>query len=564
MKDISYPEIDSTLVKKLNSIFVGNNAKSDDFTFEAPIPLAFNIIIKNTWSFKGECTPELFVSNSKEVGSIADMRAYTKELASQTRSSKVRNTFKNMIESKPNSIGDADYNLKVVDFGNFTGTDRCNSCAGSGKKKCTSCFGSGKERCSSCNGSGRIEQLTVDKRIISKCGKCSGSGKVSCYRCHGSKKIDCSVCNGRGIYSQTVNVSIYASAKKQFELNHIFKLEGTTDDKKQFYNKVYATLNKYFESSSAIRLDELINFELVEREYQLDSEAYTYVGSSPGIIKYFSLKNKKYVCASFSEKIEFFLTPPVFDDLFKKEINKLKVLNQKKHISRFNAKKLFKQYKNTPALDKALTFIASAGADEGKQTTNIIQIVKAFSGFISYEAAQNFALAVPKLVKRISPVFSTAIWFLVGLFVNLVILVASEVLITEIKDNFSIFSIVFYIFFIFIFVYLANKSASILSYIVTFIRRLFISKKYRLKIDSSKPRWIFIKVTFGLIALYLVYGVLVYKSIIPYLNVNGFIENKIVKVINFTCETIGKPSESFKICLKAKKHQKKQNNKKKK
>lgn len=565
--DYDYFELYNKVIDNLKQIFDGNNAEADEIIPEKYRALALLIFPKISWHIKGHrdfmgLTTRLAVT---PIGSIEDMRQYTKKLAANVDTPENRTILRNKLAKHKDNISIADSNIDVVDYGYFSGSDPCSQCKGKGQKRCYRCFGSKKETCKKCSGTGieRIDEPIIKRKdgisekIIVNCTKCKTKGKTDCSSCSGKGRVDCDNCNASGTFTRTCHLVAYATADIFYEIESLLNL---TDDASEYLKETYKTafkfLQTYMSTISATGLNQLLDFNLQKIEPKENAQVYHYWGRAPAVLVPFSLKNKKYICGAFSTKADFFQPAPVFDDLFSNELMDLKIINENKKIKKSKARSFFRKYKKVPVLDKALELVASKNAQD--KETNISQVIIAFSGFISYKAAKEFAEAVPKFLKKLSPTSTPTIWVISLIFLSLMSVLIFEQTFEQSFSSFGIFSSILLFITTVIFIYLASFAVNIVSYIVTFIRRLFVEKKYRMSINHTKIRKLFRRILFASIVLGSAYGFFAQKNLVPKLEeIRIFSPEQGAKNKKFICTGLAKINKKPKFCLPSKKKTKK-------
>jgi len=329
-------------------------------------------------------------------------------------SKSIRNKLVNWVKSqKSSALRYTNETKEVHTFDSASVTENCSSCNG-GWNTCNACSGSGFVTCFACGGSGfttqtanvpeqrmnystgQLETVYVFKQVKTTCASCGGSGRSRCSACNGSGEIMCSNCSGTGEISTVSQISLNAKPKVSISMHSEFNKDEISD---------------YFTSKSPNFYVNEFPVELDSHMAMSESDTFFYEGKEILIEQILSVKGKPYKIHAFSSKPVIFNKPPIFDDLFKDELKELEMLYIKKNsFNRTKALELFKEYRDQPALDRALVNIASNGKVTLSSAKSTVR--DACSGFISEKTSMLIGKAIMGLTKKLTPPYSKFSWFL--------------------------------------------------------------------------------------------------------------------------------------------------------
>ncbi|VWC45047.1 hypothetical protein BLA23254_07282 [Burkholderia lata] len=301
----------------------------------------------------------------------------------------------------------------VHDFGSYSVFRQCGSCSGSGKVSCGGCSGRGRSSCSSCAGVGSKNRTVTHTRwngsrnetytqtVRETCGFCIGSGRVVCARCGGSGKQTCGACSGHGFFTDVARVQ--ALARPSW---HVPPLLGLAAD----------SLVRALERGGPTSARRLVTFELTGTEYN-DSDNWVacYEGAADVVELSLNVVQKPYKVTAVGSNIVPIVTPPVFDQLLRAELEQISSLsNSKRGRSkvRRQAKKLFSSLCELPVLDHAMRGLAKL--DKLARANPEHAVTRAAEGFITNEAAESIGRAFLHVLDKVSPPNSRAAWALVA------------------------------------------------------------------------------------------------------------------------------------------------------
>ncbi|MCA7949278.1 peptidoglycan-binding protein [Burkholderia seminalis] len=180
----------------------------------------------------------------------------------------------------------------------------------------------------------------------------------------------------------------------------------------------------------------MVPFELTGTEYN-DSDNWVacYEGTADVVELSLNVVQKPYKVAAVGSNIVPIVTPPVFDQLLRAELERIASLsNSKRGRSkvRRQAKKLFSSLCELPVLDCSMRALAKL--DKQARANPEHAVTRAAEGFITKEAAESIGGAFLHVLDKVSPPNSRAAWALVAAFP----VVAGFILTANNFANFSI------------------------------------------------------------------------------------------------------------------------------
>ncbi|OXI92272.1 hypothetical protein CFB48_37270 [Burkholderia sp. AU33647] len=180
----------------------------------------------------------------------------------------------------------------------------------------------------------------------------------------------------------------------------------------------------------------MVPFELTGTEYNdNDNWVACYEGTADVVELSLNVVQKPYKVAAVGSNIVPIVTPPVFDQLLRAELEQIASLsNTKRGRSkvRRQAKKLFSSLCELPVLDRSIRALAKL--DKQARANPEHAVTRAAEGFITKEAAESIGGAFLHVLDKISPPNSRAAWALVAAFPAF----AGFVFTADIFANFSI------------------------------------------------------------------------------------------------------------------------------
>lgn len=413
-----YQDLAGNLLLQIRNLVNGNQATAEDVIPQNHSGTDFIIHALADWRFYADSDDQKSAGNAAaeiHFGSdTAAFEAHTTQLAHEVANNRdLRAGFTNKLR-KANGQGLAwtDNKHSFHRFPSYSVREYCTTCRGSGKVRCKSCGGRGRNSCSSCGGSGRRSEQVPEydykgnyrsnKTVYKSCYGCHGSGHTTCSTCSGRGKVRCRECNGHGFFTRIRHTYAEAAAKLTLKFENADSIPA------------YNVLSDLLSHSTAKFLAAKIPFETISAaETGANAFQVVYRGESPAICLDFSLHQRQYACYAFSNPPYPYLRPHIFDDLFADELAYLNqkiptkgLLNKRRAISFFN------RYAGQPVLDEAMRRIAAHRTDTVQNTGRMVQ--EACQFFISREMSDALAVALNRIMDKVSPAYSAGVWLLLG------------------------------------------------------------------------------------------------------------------------------------------------------
>lgn len=428
------------LLKNLRHLFVGNHAREEDVVPTDESTARYLATAFVVWRFEHDVTTTTSKGNAAISGAhfgynSADFQNHLRMLCEKAvRNRDIRVPFMQRIDvAGANGLELSAAVHPVHDFGSYSVFRQCGSCSGSGRVSCGGCSGRGRNSCSSCGGIGSKNRTVTHTRwngnrnetytqtVRETCGFCIGSGRVVCARCGGSGKQTCGACAGHGFFTDVARVQ--ALARPSW---HVPCHRGLAAD----------ALVRTLERGGPTGARRLVPFELTGTEYNdNDNWVACYEGTADVVELSLNVVQKPYKVAAVGSNIVPIVTPPVFDQLLRAELEQIASLsNTKRGRSkvRRQAKKLFSSLCELPVLDRSIRALAKL--DKQARANPEHAVTRAAEGFITKEAAESIGGAFLHVLDKISPPNSRAAWALVAAFPAF----AGFVFTADIFANFSI------------------------------------------------------------------------------------------------------------------------------
>ena len=525
MSEFDELNLHEPFLKGLQNLINGNQAKPEDLVEISHEIFDFEAMATVTWEFYGKREESKIAGGAKEQIHFGDdTRGYenhARECLLQARDSADLHEIllAELRQNANEAVAKSGGAVRYYDFKPFSmsercdncggdGQTRCGECGGRGKKTCSSCGGRGRQSCSMCGGSGGVNRphtqynsdgstyVTYRYESCSSCGGsgsntcygCSGSGTVRCGGCGGSGYVQCAQCSGHGYFTTVANIGAYAKPS----VNLRIKSRAYADELLDF---LCARTCKF--------ISQTIPFYQDEESGDENSHLFSYVGSSAITRLNFILLGKEYEAVGFSNPPYAFIRPPFFDDLFADEISMLEKIDADGKITRREAFKFFTRYCSQPALDSALKRIAKT---DGAQTEAANAVIEACEGYVSRGAASKLGETMKKCLNKISPVYSSAVWFGLGSVFWLIALVFTAGFLGENLAERYIMSPIYTIVFLALCAGVALCVLAPLSALVTLIRRSSVPKEYRQSMRNKEAFALFFKILAGFGAVGAIYG----------------------------------------------------------
>lgn len=428
------------LLKNLRQLFVGNHAREEDVVPTGESTARYIATAFVVWRFEHDVTTKTSKGNASISGghfgyNTVDFQNHLRALCEKAvRNRDIRVPFMQRIDiAGANGLELSSTVHPAHDFGSYSVFRQCGGCSGSGKISCGGCSGSGRSSCSSCGGIGSRNRTVTHTRwngnrnetytqtVRETCGFCIGSGRVVCARCGGSGKQTCGACAGHGFFTDVSRVQALARP-----LWHVPPHLGLAAD----------SLVRALERGGPTSARRLVPFELTGTEYN-DSDNWVacYEGTADVVELSLNVVQKPYKVAAVGSNIVPIVTPPVFDQLLRAELERIASLsNSKRGRSkvRRQAKKLFSSLCELPVLDCSMRALAKL--DKQARANPEHAVTRAAEGFITKEAAESIGGAFLHVLDKVSPPNSRAAWALVAAFP----VVAGFILTANNFANFSI------------------------------------------------------------------------------------------------------------------------------
>lgn len=411
-----------SLLKNLRHLFVGNHAREEDVVPTSESTASYLATAFVVWRFEHDVTTTTSKGNAAISGghfgyNAADFQNHLRVLCEKAvRSRDIRVPFMQRIDvagAKGLELSAAVH--PVHDFGSYSVFRQCGSCSGSGRVSCGGCSGRGRNSCSSCGGVGSKNRTVTHTRwngsrnetytqtIRETCGFCIGSGRVVCARCGGSGKQTCGACSGHGFFTDVARVQ--ALARPSW---HVPPHLGLAAD----------SLVRALKRGGPTGAQRLVPFQLTGTEYNdNDNWVARYEGTADVVELSLNVVQKPYKVAAVGSNIVPIVTPPVFDQLLRAELEQIASLsNSKRGRSkvRRQAKKFFSSLCELPVLDRAMRGLAKL--DKLARANPEHAVTRAAEGFITKEAAESIGRAFLHVLDKVSPPNSRAAWALVAAF----------------------------------------------------------------------------------------------------------------------------------------------------
>lgn len=412
----------SGLLKNLRHLFVGNHAREEEVVPTSESTERYLATAFVVWRFEHEVTTTTSNGNASISGGhfgydAAGFQNHLRLLCEKAvRNRDIRGPFMQRIDVAGAKGLELSTTVQPVhDFGSYSVFRQCGSCRGSGKVSCGGCSGSGRRSCTSCGGIGRRNRVVTHTRwngnrnetytqtVHETCSFCIGSGRVVCTHCGGSGKQTCGACAGHGFFTDVARVQ--AVARPWW---HVPTHSGLAAD----------ALVRALKREGPAGSRRLIPFGLAGTEYnESDNWVARYEGSADVVELGLSVVEQPYKVAAVGSNIVPIVTPPVFDQLLRAELEQIASLNSGKRGGskvRRQAKKLFSSFCELPVLDRAMRALAKL--DKTARANSEHAVTRAAEGFVTKEAAASIGGAFLHILDKVSPPNSRAAWALVAVF----------------------------------------------------------------------------------------------------------------------------------------------------
>lgn len=522
------------LMNQLSNILDGNNVTLDEIKTINYETDYFVVELNIVWEFMIEYSETKIAGGSyigEKCNTVDDIEDITEELEKKVKYNKnLRTKFINDFRGLGReAILKSNKKYPIKEFGDFSAKETCSNCNGKCKVTCNSCGGQGKHRCTNCYGSGRVTKFRYDnynkrqESYSAYCDSCNGRGHKNCSSCSGNGKITCPTCSGYGYFMITREID---AITKPFYFVY-------SDS-----NLINEELEKFLNKRKIEFLNETIYFEFYKHksDYE-DEEQFVYLGNSVIIKEDFSVKEKEYTCYAFSNPPHVFIKPAIFDDLLENEI---KLIDEKKAISKKKALELFNNYSKLPVLDKAIKNISTNRKKDKEDTSNYV--IKSCQGYITKNSATIIANHINKFMDKISPSYTPLIWIL-GLFLVFIIGIVFFEYSLEEKGTKIIFESISTFIFICLILALILYPIDLL---LTLFKRRKIPSEYRQKLRYKEPLKLFTQGSFVILLFIFGYGLLSNENYLP--RSNGVPQYILLKNLNDGCEIF--ENNGFDICEK--------------
>ena len=373
------------------------------------------------------------------------------------------------------------------DFGQHSVCNHCQPCRGSGQVSCHGCSGQGALSCSRCSGSGSTTgtrtvnthgNRTRQETYSQSCNGCFGSGRVRCNSCGGDGVLRCNSCSGHGFFTDLMHVTAVATARVEVHTSSTLSAKPLRDYLARM-GCAHAAQNFSFEARSARTTprDTLqVTFECTTVLLELD----------------FSLRGISYMAAAAGERPLAFIRPPIFDLIFREELQALQKLTHARAGLRLNKSKavaFFKAYRGQPVLDSALQSVAKIayherGTEKAGQT-----VMAACEDYISRAASQSLGQCMADMVDKVSPAYSPMVWCAASIVCAIVAFFIGESGLERTQStSWALFlPFILSILYAVILMTMVSPFAWLLSATVSFSRRQFIPAEYRQQPRNWQP-----------------------------------------------------------------------------
>lgn len=302
----------------------------------------------------------------------------------------------------------AEHPQTAWDFGQHSVCRQCRPCNGSGQVSCHGCGGGGRVRCAGCGGRGSTTQTrtvnshgthTRQETYSQPCNGCFGSGQVRCNTCGGGGLLRCDSCSGHGFFTDLMHITAVAVA--QVEVYTISALPAKPlREHLVLMGCAYAAKNFSFEAQpSRLTPQDTLQVQFACQTHLLELD--------------FSLRNSTFMVAAAGDEPLAFIRPPIFDLIFKEELQALQSLTHVKTGLKLHKRKaiaFFKTYRGQAVLDRALQAVAKIPykARDTEQVGRAVAV--ACQGYVSQTAARSLGQCMGYMVDKVSPAFSTFVW----------------------------------------------------------------------------------------------------------------------------------------------------------
>ena len=398
-----------TLLLQLRQLIAGNQAQADDVRRIASEAEDFPIHFAVSWQFASRHQDNVQAGKAaayKHFGSdSAAFEDCSMELTNcAALDTDLRADFLDALRDAGKSgMAESEQERIFHTFPSFSVREECSRCNGRGRVSCGDCGGSGDTRCPYCSGSGRVDVIDYPSGkstgASETCLHCWGRGRKTCLNCQGSGYEICSRCSGHGFLTRVREIQALAVPSSEWKVNT------------RFHPQALAGLLK---QEGAAFFSHIMPFAWQGEQAGKDTHLMIYSCRSTAIQLVFSLKDKEYVCCTFSPPSISYVRPAVFDDLFADELAFLqKYLSGRGLWGQRRALEFFSRYAGQPVLDQAMREIARCRTSQGQDTRAAVS--SSCQGFISEEMAARLAGALNGLLDKVSPAYSPAVLVLLGL-----------------------------------------------------------------------------------------------------------------------------------------------------
>ncbi|WP_431823566.1 peptidoglycan-binding protein [Burkholderia sp. F1] len=410
------------LLKNLRHLFVGNHAREEQVVPTSESAERYLATAYVVWRFEHDVATTTSKGNASISGghfgyNTVDFQNHLRALCEKAvRNRDIRVPFMQRIDIAGASGLELSSTVHPVhDFGSYSVFRQCGSCSGSGEVSCGGCSGRGRHGCASCGGLGSRDRTVTHTRwngnrnetytqtVRESCGFCMGSGRVVCARCGGSGTQTCSTCAGHGFLTDVARVQ--ALARPSW---HVPAHSGLAAD----------ALVRALDRGGPTGALRLVPFELAGTGYN-DSDNWVarYEGAADVVELGLNVVRQPYKVAAVGSNIVPIVTPPVFDQLLRPELERIASLSNGRRGSskvRRQAKNFFSSFRELPVLDRAMRALAKL--DKMARANPEHAVASAAEGFITKEAAVSIGGAFLHILDKVSPPNSRAAWALVAAF----------------------------------------------------------------------------------------------------------------------------------------------------
>ncbi len=482
------------LLAQLRTLVDGNHVRAAE-VYEQQLRCAdCTIAITVDWNFEARTQLNTLAGDASVAGAHFgnDMAAFdelTDLRCDQARDSHdLRERFTQRLRSEQqDALLWAEQPQTAWDFGQHSVCKQCQPCRGSGQVSCHGCGGGGRVGCYQCGGSGSTTQTrtvntygtqTRQETYSQPCNGCFGSGRVRCNTCGGDGLLRCDNCSGHGFFTHLMHVTAVAVAQAEVHTASTLSAKPLRDYLAQM-GCAYAAQHFSFEAQPA-------------RTTPLETLQVQFACQTEVLELDFSLRGRAYMAAAAGDEPLAFIRPPIFDLIFQEELQALQGLTHVKAGLKLNKRKavaFFKAYRGQPVLDRALQAVAKIAYKERATDQPGQAVVVACQGYISQVAAQSLGRCMARMVDKVSPAYSPAVWCAATMLCMVLAFFAAAIGLERSQPTGWAWAWAFCLGLLnaVLWMLLVSPLVCLVSAVVSFFRRRFIPPAYRQRPRNWQP-----------------------------------------------------------------------------